>query len=35
VVNAEPTPIDRFAEVVIQARSGEVLPQLAALLSAV
>jgi NAD-dependent deacetylase len=35
VVNAEPTPIDRFAEVVIRGRSGEVLPELAALVSAV
>src|SRR5712691_12735593 len=35
VINAEPTPIDRFAEVVIHGRSGEVLPELAALMSAV
>jgi len=35
VINAEPTPIDRFAEVVIRGRSGEVLPELAALVSAV
>jgi NAD-dependent deacetylase len=35
VVNAEATPIDRFAEVVIRGRSGEVLPELAALVSAV
>ncbi len=35
VVNAEPTPIDRFAEVVVRGRSGEVLPELAALVSAV
>jgi NAD-dependent deacetylase len=35
VLNAEPTPIDRFAEVVIRGRSGEVLPELAALVSAV
>ena len=34
VVNAEPTPIDRFAEVVIRGRSGEVLPELAGLVSA-
>ena len=34
VVNAEPTPFDRFAEVVIQGRSGEVLPQIAALIGA-
>ena len=32
VVNAEPTPFDRFAEVVIHGRSGEVLPRLAALI---
>ena len=31
VVNAEPTPFDRFAHVVIHGRSGEVLPHLAAL----
>ena len=29
VVNAEPTPFDRLAEVVIQGRAGEVLPELA------
>lgn len=34
VVNAEPTPLDHFAEVVINGRSGEVLPEIAALLSA-
>ena len=34
VINAEPTPLDRFAEVVIHGRSGEVLPELAALMSA-
>jgi len=34
VVNAEPTPFDRFAQVVINGRSGEVLPQIAALISA-
>jgi NAD-dependent deacetylase len=32
VVNAEPTPLDRFAEVVIHGRSGEVLPQIVALI---
>ena len=31
VVNAEPTPFDRFAEVVIHGRSGEVLPEIARL----
>ena len=33
VVNAEPTPFDRLAEVVIYGRSGEVLPELVGLLS--
>ena len=33
VVNAEPTPFDRFAEVVIHGRSGEVLPQIAQLVA--
>jgi NAD-dependent deacetylase len=35
IINAEPTPLDRFAKVVIRGRSGEVLPEVAALLSAV
>ena len=34
VVNAEPTPYDRLAEVVIHGRSGEVLPAIAALTGA-
>ena len=34
VVNAEPTPFDRLASVVINGRSGEVLPQIAALIGA-
>lgn len=34
VINAEPTPFDRLAEVVINGRSGEVLPQIAALIGA-
>jgi NAD-dependent deacetylase len=34
VVNAEPTPFDRLATVVIRGRSGEVLPELAEILSA-
>jgi len=34
VVNAEPTPFDRLAEVVIQGRAGEVLPEIAALTGA-
>ena len=34
VVNAEPTPFDRFAEVVIHGRSGEVLPEIAGLIGA-
>lgn len=33
VVNAEPTPFDRLANVVIHGRSGEVLPQIAALIN--
>jgi NAD-dependent deacetylase len=32
VINAEPTPIDEWAEVVIHGRSGEVLPQIVSLL---
>jgi NAD-dependent deacetylase len=32
VVNAEPTPLDSLAEVVIHGRSGEVLPDLLSLL---
>ncbi|HLQ62948.1 MAG TPA: NAD-dependent protein deacylase [Candidatus Acidoferrales bacterium] len=28
IVNAEPTPFDRFAAVVLHGRSGEILPQL-------
>jgi NAD-dependent deacetylase len=34
IVNVEPTPFDRIATVVIQGRSGEVLPQLVSLVSA-
>ena len=34
VINAEPTPFDRLAEVVIHGRSGEVLPEIAALIGA-
>ncbi len=34
VINAEPTPFDRFASVVIHGRSGEVLPQIASLIDA-
>ncbi len=34
VVNAEPTPFDRFAAVVIHGRSGEVLPEIARLIGA-
>ncbi len=33
VVNAEPTPFDALAEVVIHGRSGEVLPAIAALMA--
>jgi NAD-dependent deacetylase len=32
VINAEPTPFDRLAEVVIHGRAGEVLPEIAALI---
>ena len=32
VINAEPTPFDRFAEVVIHGRSGEVLPKIVQLI---
>lgn len=32
VVNAEPTPFDRLANVVIHGRSGEVLPEIARLI---
>jgi NAD-dependent deacetylase len=35
IINAEPTPLDRFAKLVIRGRSGEVLPEVAALMSAV
>jgi NAD-dependent protein deacetylase/lipoamidase len=34
VINAEPTPFDRLAAVVIHGRSGEVLPQIARLIGA-
>jgi NAD-dependent deacetylase len=34
VVNAEPTPLDSLAEVVIHGRSGEVLPEILALTNA-
>ena len=33
IINAEPTPFDRIANVVIHGRSGEVLPQIAQLIS--
>jgi NAD-dependent deacetylase len=33
VINAEPTPFDRYAEVVIHGRSGEVLPEIVSLLA--
>ena len=32
VVNAEPTPFDELAEVVIHGRSGEVLPEIVELI---
>ena len=28
VINAEPTPVDEFAAVVIRGKSGEVLPEI-------
>ena len=34
VINAEPTPFDRLAEVVIHGRSGEVLPEIVSLIGA-
>jgi len=34
VINAKPTPFDRFAEVVIHGRSGEILPEILSLISA-
>jgi NAD-dependent deacetylase len=33
VVNAEPTPFDDLAEVVIRGRSGEVLPEIVRLIT--
>jgi len=32
VVNAEPTPLDEIATVVLRGKSGEVLPEIAALI---
>jgi NAD-dependent deacetylase len=32
IVNAEPTPLDSLAEVVIHGRAGEVLPDILSLL---
>lgn len=34
VINAEPTPFDGFADVVIHGKSGEVLPEIVALIGA-
>jgi NAD-dependent deacetylase len=34
VINAEPTPLDSLAEVVIHGRSGEVLPEIVSVLGA-
>lgn len=34
VVNAEPTPFDRFAAAVVHGRAGEVLPEIARLIGA-
>ena len=33
VINAEPTPLDEFADVVIRGKSGEVLPEIVGLIS--
>jgi NAD-dependent deacetylase len=33
VVNAEPTPLDEIADVVIRGRSGEVLPEIVELMN--
>jgi NAD-dependent protein deacetylases, SIR2 family len=33
VVNAEPTPFDELAEVVIRGKSGEVLPEIVELVA--
>ncbi len=35
VVNAEPTPFDELAEVVIRGKSGEVLPEIVELMAAI
>ncbi|HKV89299.1 MAG TPA: NAD-dependent deacylase [Candidatus Dormibacteraeota bacterium] len=35
VINAEPTPFDRLAEVVVHGRSGEVLPEIVSLIERV
>jgi hypothetical protein len=32
VINAEPTPLDEFATVVIRGKSGEVLPEITRLI---
>jgi NAD-dependent deacetylase len=32
IINAEPTPLDRLADVVIHGRSGEVLPEIVSLI---
>jgi len=34
IVNAEPTPLDEIADVVICGRSGEVLPEVVRLIGA-
>ncbi len=34
VINAEPTPYDRLAAVVIHGRSGEVLPEILSIMGA-
>jgi NAD-dependent deacetylase len=32
VINAEPTPLDEFAAVVVRGKSGEVLPEIVRLI---
>ncbi len=34
IINAEPTPLDSLAEVVIHGRAGEVLPEIVSLVNA-
>jgi NAD-dependent SIR2 family protein deacetylase len=34
VINAEPTPLDELAAVVVRGKSGEVLPEIVELIGA-